>query len=138
MRNIFLEKSYIKCGGQTIPWPFSKKSNLSISLINSLKFYTVCFYFMPSWGLSKYIKTNLQTTCFYLKSNKVFLKIKERSGASLPNSFFASLLKKNISPVIFYELTKFHCLVAFTSWDTRQYVYCNCLLTRLWHHKFWN
>ena len=25
MRNIFLEKSYIKCGGQTIPKPFSKK-----------------------------------------------------------------------------------------------------------------
>ena len=27
-------------------------------------------------------------------------------------------------------MTKFHCLVAFTSWDIRQYVYCNCLLTR--------
>ena len=27
---------------------------------------------------------------------------------------------------------------AFASWDIRQYVYCNCLLTRLWHHKFWN
>ena len=26
MRNIFLEKSYTKCGGETIPRPFSKKS----------------------------------------------------------------------------------------------------------------
>ena len=32
MRNIFLEKSYIKCGGETIPGPFSKKSKLSINL----------------------------------------------------------------------------------------------------------
>ena len=30
--NIFLEKSYKKCGGETIPKTFSEKSNLSISL----------------------------------------------------------------------------------------------------------
>ena len=32
MRNIFLEKSYTKYGGETIPRPYSKKSKLSISL----------------------------------------------------------------------------------------------------------
>ena len=32
IRNIFLEKSYTKCGGETIPRSFSKKSRLSISL----------------------------------------------------------------------------------------------------------
>ena len=32
IRNIFLEKSYTKCGGETIPRPFSRKSKLSISL----------------------------------------------------------------------------------------------------------
>ena len=32
MRNIFLEKSYIKYGGETIPRPFSKNLKLSISL----------------------------------------------------------------------------------------------------------
>ena len=26
MRNTFLEKTYTKCGGETIPRPFSKKS----------------------------------------------------------------------------------------------------------------
>ena len=31
-RNIFLKKSYTKYGGKTIPRPFSKKSNLNISL----------------------------------------------------------------------------------------------------------
>ena len=32
MRNIFVEKSYTKCGRETILRPFSKKSKLSISL----------------------------------------------------------------------------------------------------------
>ena len=35
-------------------------------------------------------------------------------------------------------MTKFHSLIAFTSSDIGQYMYCNCLLTRLWHHEFWN
>ena len=32
MRNIFLEKSYTECGGETSPRPFSEKLKLSISL----------------------------------------------------------------------------------------------------------
>ena len=32
MRNIFLEKSYAKCGGETIPRPFSENLKLCISL----------------------------------------------------------------------------------------------------------
>ena len=32
--NIFLEKSYMKCGGEIIPRSFSQKSKLSISLDN--------------------------------------------------------------------------------------------------------
>ena len=32
MKNIFLEKSYTKCGGGTSPRPFPGKSKLSISL----------------------------------------------------------------------------------------------------------
>ena len=31
MRNIFLQKSYTKCSGETSPRPFSEKLNLSIS-----------------------------------------------------------------------------------------------------------
>ena len=37
MRNIFLEKSYTKCGGETSPRPFSEKSKLSISLDQQAK-----------------------------------------------------------------------------------------------------
>ena len=32
MRNMFVEKSYSKWGGETIPRPFFKKSKFSISL----------------------------------------------------------------------------------------------------------
>ena len=32
MRNIFLEKSYTKCDGETSPWPFSEKLKLSLTL----------------------------------------------------------------------------------------------------------
>ena len=32
IRNTFLEKSYTKCGGETISRPFSNKSKLGISL----------------------------------------------------------------------------------------------------------
>ena len=46
MRNIFLEISSTKCRGKDVSRPFSK--NLACLWINSLKFYTVCFYHMPS------------------------------------------------------------------------------------------
>ena len=32
MRNIFIEKSYIECDGETNPRPFSEKLKLNISL----------------------------------------------------------------------------------------------------------
>ena len=32
MGNIFIEKSYTKCAGETIPRPLSRKSKMSISL----------------------------------------------------------------------------------------------------------
>ena len=69
MRNIFPEKSYIKCGRETIPRTFSKKSKLSTSLNQYSKVlysYISYIYCLPSWGLSKVIKTKLQTICFYL------------------------------------------------------------------------
>ena len=44
--DLFLK--YQNYGGETIPRLVFKISKLSISLINSLKFHTVCFYDMPS------------------------------------------------------------------------------------------
>ena len=66
-RNIFLEKSYTKCGGDTFPDHFRKNQNLAYLWINSLKFYTVSFHCMLRLRLSKNIETKLQTSSFYLK-----------------------------------------------------------------------
>ena len=60
------------------------------------------------------------------------------SGNYFSTTFCAWFFKKNVYHVIFYSLAKFHCLIAFTSWDFGQCVYCNCLLTKLGRHKFWN
>ena len=43
--NIFLKKSYRKCGGETIARPLSKKSKLSIYLDQLAKVLTICFYY---------------------------------------------------------------------------------------------
>ena len=43
VRNIFLEKSYAKYGGETIARPFSKKSKLSISLDPGSKVLYILF-----------------------------------------------------------------------------------------------
>ena len=67
MKNIFLEKSYTKCGGKTIPRTFSKKSKLSISLDQQ----------------SKVLHSLLRVTSY-----KTFLKKKKRSETSLSASFF--------------------------------------------------
>ena len=43
LKNIFREISYTKCGGETIPRPFLKKSKLSISLDQCSKVLFVLF-----------------------------------------------------------------------------------------------
>ena len=73
-----------------------------------------------------------------LLSHTDFLKIKSgQELVSLPH-FLHDFWKKMFLLLYFINLTKFHCLIVFTSWDNKQYVYCNCLLTRLSCHKFWN
>ena len=54
------ENAYTECDGET------NLKSLSAKLKLSIEFYTVCFYCIASWELSKYIETRLQTTCFYL------------------------------------------------------------------------
>ena len=49
MKNIFLEKSYTKCDGETSPRPFSEKLKLSISLDQESKvsYNLFLFYAKP-------------------------------------------------------------------------------------------
>ena len=62
------------------PDAFLRNENWAYLWINSLKFYTVSIYFIPSWRLSKYIKTKLHTTCYLCRA---FLKNKKRSEQKL-------------------------------------------------------
>ena len=66
-----------------------------------------------------------------------FTKQKDLWNNSLCLNFCIIFEENNFSCYILTrELTRFHYLVAFTSWDIGQLVYCNCLFTRLWRHKF--
>ena len=99
--------------------------------------YTACFLFLCKVeGYQNILKENCSQ--LLLPHIKLFLKNKKRSGTSLPDSFSAWFSKKNSFLVTFSYLIKFHCLFAFTLWDIGQYVHCSCLLTRLWHYKFWH
>ena len=66
MRKIFLKNHTQNVAEKIFPDAFLKRWNCAYLLINTLKFYTVSFYCILSWGSQKYIETKLQTTCFYL------------------------------------------------------------------------
>ena len=131
MRKIFLEKLCTKFVRETIPRLFSKKWKLSISLNQySKSFIYFVLIVSPVDDYRKWLKLNC--SLFAFTSYKAFLKNKKSSGTILHAWFSAGYLKKSISVVIFYYLTKFQHLVAFTLWDIGQCIYCNCLLIRLW------
>ena len=93
-RNIFLEKSYSKYGGELFPDVFLKTQNWAYLQINSLKFYIVSFLLYAKLRAIEILK---------LSCRKIFL-----------------------------------LLYSITLWDIGQYLYCSCLLTRLWCHRLWN
>ena len=68
MTNIFLEKSYAKCVGGTLPRPFSKKSKLSIYLDQKPNvLYSLFLLYTKLRAIEGYVETKLQTTCFYIR-----------------------------------------------------------------------
>ena len=94
MKRIFLENQTQNIVEKLVPNPFLKNQNWAYLWINSLKFYRVNLYWVPSWGLSKYYETKLQTTYFYFFES-FFKKQKEVWGTSLSASFCAWFLKKS-------------------------------------------
>ena len=93
-----------------------------------------CFLFhLKSSFLSQDFFLILFSLWFFVATFWSYIKIFQKRVST---TFCVWFFKKNVSHVTFYQLTKIFCPVAFTSWDIGQYVYYNCLLTRLWHHKF--
>ena len=115
-----------------VPDHFLKNQNITL-LYSCFFAFVVC----QVKGYRNILKLSCRPLAF--TSYKVFLKDKEkRSGTNLPASLSAWFLNENISLTIVHQLIKFLCLVSLTWRDLGHYVYCSCLLTRLWHHKFWN
>ena len=79
-----------------------KNQNWTYLWFSSLKFCTICFYCIPSWGLSKYIETSSRPLAF--TSYKAFLKVKKKSGTRLSASF----------PAWFFEESYFPCHIPLT------------------------
>ena len=139
MRKIFLKNHTQNVVDKLFPDSFLKSQNWAYLWMNSLTFYTVCFYCMSSWGLSIYV---LKLSCGPLTftSNITFLKNKNRSGTSLPAPFSAWFLrKKYLSCYILLtdQLSLSGCYYFVRYWAICD-VQCNRLLTRLWCHRFWN
>ena len=75
MRNNFLEKSYTKCGGETILSPFSKKSKFSISVNQWSKVLCNLFFFVcPVEDYRNILKISCNPLPY--TSYKTFLKTK--------------------------------------------------------------
>ena len=59
IKNVFLEKSYTKCGEETSSRPFSKKSKLSLSLDQHSKvLYSLCLLYVQVKSYQKVLKLN--------------------------------------------------------------------------------
>ena len=64
MRNIFLEKSYTKCGGETSPRSFSEKLKLSISLDQQSKVLQFAFIVWQVEGYRNILKLSQKPLAF--------------------------------------------------------------------------
>ena len=85
--------------------------------------------------LAKQLKQNIWNLIILIQRYVRFWFLRKEPGNSFSTTFCVWLFKKNISHVMLYWLTKFLYLIAFIAWDIGIYVYCNCLLTKLWHHR---
>ena len=95
--------------------------------ISNLKFYTLCFYVCPSWGLSKYIEMELQITCFYLILG-CFKKIKYGLElVSLPhflNNFWKTMILLLYSINWQFHLSKYQVSLSGCLYFVRYWAMC--------------
>ena len=110
MRNIFLEKSYIKYGGEASPYSFIKSQNWVYLCINSLKLYAVYFSVCPSRWLPKYVETKVLTICFCLFL-KVFRKTKRGVELVSLSHFLHDFWRKLFLTLYFISWSSFPLLL---------------------------
>ena len=134
-RNIFLEKSYTKCGGKLFRGPFLKNQNWVYLWISNLKSY-IAFFILCEVEAYRYI---LKLSCedHLLLPHIKHFEERKRGLELVSLSHFLHDFWRKVFHIIFHLLIN-HSLVAFTSWDIGRYMYRSCWLTRLRRHKFWN
>ena len=111
--------------------PFLKNQNWAKLWINSLKFYTVCLFCMSK---SRAIEIHWNQRADHLPLSHVTLLQKIKGSPKLVSlPYFLHVFLKNISHVYSVNWPNF---IVWLPWllDVGKYVYCNCLLTSLWHH----
>ena len=100
MKNIFLPKLFTKSGGETSPRPFHKKAKLNRFLDQQAKrLYSQFLVYVIVENHQNILKIRYWSFAFI--SYKALSKTKKRSGTSLPISFSAAHLQKDIYHVIF-------------------------------------
>ena len=96
MRNIFLEKSNTKSGGETSPMPFSEKSKLSLSLDQYSKvLYNlfILYVMLQIEGYQNILKLSCRPLVF--TSYKAFLKKQKRDLKPVSVPYFLKWFLKN-------------------------------------------
>ena len=130
--NVILQKSWRKWGRETNSRPllilqktFTWDKRLSILVLT---------YFGGPWFGHRIKFVTFQTVDPEVCSILIF---RIASGNSFSTTFCVWFFKKKMFLVL-YSINWANCLIAFTSWDIGQYVYCDYLIIRLWRHKSWN
>ena len=135
MRNVFLEKSYTKCDGETIPRPFSKKSKLSIFLDQHSKvLYSAPLLYVHVEGYQNILKLGCRLLGFTW--HKAFLKNKKKSEISFPTPFSHGFCRKISLTLYFINWPNF-----IVWWPLLLEMLDNMciviiLFSRLWRHNF--
>ena len=86
MRKIFLNNHTQNVVEKLVQDHFLKNLNWGYLWINSLKFYTVYFSCISSWGLSKYLETKVYVTCKFSTRVEIHpgVEIHPRMNSTLP------------------------------------------------------
>ena len=103
------------------------------SLVKAIALQLISIYFdSPQLGIQ--LKQTVWNYSLCIQRYVQFCFFRKESGNSFLTIFCVRFFKKNVSHVIFYQLTKFCCLITLTSCDIEQYVYCSCVL-QLWRQR---
>ena len=131
MKNIFIEKSYTKCGGEASPRPFYIKIKIErISRSTAWNAINFVFSVYPSGGLPKHIKTKVLINCIKLFKNlKRVLEL-----VSLPH------VLNDFEEIYFSRYINWPNFIAWLPLLLEILGNICIIITDVqsWRHKFWN